>query len=394
VNTRWRSLALLALILILATAVPGCSFADGAGKDEAAAASDERGGEGKDADKDDKDKEEEGPQAVPVEVAELGRGPIESVLKSTATLEAESAVEVFSEAARRVRELRVEEGDHVRKGDVLVRLQDDEQRNALAKVQNELAKAEREYRRQERLYAENLISEEQFNNATFELEQLRIALADAERELSYTEVRAPIAGTVTSRLVNVGDHVNLGQHLFDIVDFDSLVARIYVPEKHLPELRPGQRARVSARATGGREYAGVVDRIAPVVDARSGTVKVTIDVGGEPGLMPGMYVDVDLITATRDDAILVPKRAVVYDNDQMFVFRLGDERRVERVLLEPLLSDKEHVEPAGNLAEGDRIVVAGQAGLKDGALVKLPGEEQKSEATDGAAADTVERAAL
>lgn len=392
-NTHGCRLILMLLVLILALAAPACSSADGAGEAEATAASDEPASEEGGADDQDGE-EDDGPQAVPVEVAELGRGPIESVLKSTSTLEAERAVEVYAEAARRVRALRVEEGDRVNKGDVLLRLQDDEQRSALAKVENELGKAEREHRRQERLYAENLISEEQFNNATFELEQLRIALADAERELGYTEVKAPISGTVTRRLVNVGDHVNIGQHLFDMVDFDSLVARIYVPEKHLPELRPGQQARVSARATGGREYVGVVDRIAPVVDARTGTVKVTIDVGGKPGLLPGMYVDVDLITATRDDALLVPKRAVVYDNDQMFVFRLGDERRVERVLLEPKLSDKDHVEPLGNLAEGDQIVVAGQAGLKDGALVKLPGDNEKVEAPEAVPAETVERAAL
>ena len=119
-------------------------------------------------------------------------------------------------------------------------------------------------------------------------------------------------------------------------------------------------------------------------------------VSGKPGLLPGMYVDVDLITATRADAVLVPKRAVVYDNDQMFVFRLGDERRVERVLLEARLSDRNNIEPLHNLDEGDQIIVAGQASLKDGALVKLPGddEEETEEDAEAATADEVERAAL
>ncbi len=391
-NSRWCRLApILALTLALAACGPadGGEDADDGGAEASSTAANES--EGKDAEQEGESEED---RAVPVEVAELARGPIESVLKSTSTLEAESAVEVFAEAARRVRELLVEEGDRVRKGALLLRLQDDEQRNALARVKNELAKAEREHLRQERLYTEQLISEEAFNNATFELDQLRIALRDAERELGYTEVKAPISGTVTRRLVNVGDHVAVGQHLFDIVDFDSLVARIYVPEKHLLELRPGQTARVYARAASGREYIGVVDRIAPVVDARTGTIKVTIDVGGKPGLLPGMYVDVDLITATRDDAILVPKRAVVYDNDQMFVFRLVEEQRVERVLLEPRLSDKNNIEPAGGLEEGDRIVIAGQASLKDGALVKLPGEQESAEGDPDAADAEVQRAAL
>jgi multidrug efflux pump subunit AcrA (membrane-fusion protein) len=89
-------------------------------------------------------------------------------------------------------------------------------------------------------------------------------------------------------------------------------------------------------------------------------------------------VDVDLVVATRAEAVLVPKRAVVYDADQMFVYRLGDDRRVERVFIEPLLTDKDHIEPREGLAAGDRVVVAGQAGLKQDALVRLPGDDESS----------------
>ena len=127
-----------------------------------------------------------------------------------------------------------------------------------------------------------------------------------------------------------------------------------------------------------------VKRIAPIVDPKSGTVKVTVGVGAREGLRPGMYVDVALVTATHTDAVLVPKRAVVYDNDQMYVYRLKGKDRVERVFIQPLLADKFHVEPVDGLAVGDRIVVAGQAGLKEGALVSLPGqtEDASHEVTD------------
>ncbi len=394
-NTRTKLWTLLILVALLTFSV-ACSTADGASddtKDGAALASDSEKSDKKGKDKEDKDgedkKKEE--QAVPVEVATLASGAIESVLKYSSTLEAEREVKVFAEAARLVRELKVEEGHRVRKGQVLIRLQDEEQRNALTKVENELAKAEREYKRQERLYSENLISEEVFNNATYELDQLRISREDSLRQLSYTEVRAPISGTITQRLVKLGDQITVGQHLFDIIDFNSLVARVYVPEKNLPQLSRGLQARLSARATGGRDYKGKIERIAPIVDARTGTVKVTIEVGGQPGLLPGMYVDVDLVTAERQDAVLIPKRALIYDNDQMYVFRLGEERRVERVFVEAKVTDKNFIEPIDGVAAGDQIVVAGQAGLKDGALVKLPGDEDKAENDEDA---IVERASL
>jgi membrane fusion protein (multidrug efflux system) len=359
---------MLLALAVASLALAGCASAGG-GSASAEGGSGETESRAKDA-KDGDDAE----QVVPVEVAALARGSIESLLRFSTNLEAESQVQVYSQAKRLVRELRVEEGDRVRRGQTLLRLQDEEQRSAVAKAKSQLEKAEREYERLKRLWEQELVSREAFTNAVFEVEQLQLALADAERELSYTDVNAPIAGTVTARLVNLGDQVQIGQHLFDIVDFGSIVARIFVPEKQLPGLRPGLEARVTASASVSGEFTGHVDRIAPVVDPASGTVKVTIALGEDPALRPGLYVDVDLVMETHGDALLVPKQALVYDRDQMFVYRVGDDRRVERVRVDAVLSDKDWVEPQQGLAEGDLVVIAGQAGLKDGVLVELPPE--------------------
>ena len=94
-----------------------------------------------------------------------------------------------------------------------------------------------------------------------------------------------------------------------------------------------------------------------VVLTGTGTVKVTVAIPLQEGLRPGMYVQVELVTDTHEDAVLLPKRAVVYDNDQMFVFRLGDERRVERLEVEARLETPDTIEPDGGLAAGDQVVV-------------------------------------
>jgi membrane fusion protein (multidrug efflux system) len=328
------------------------------------------------------DPEDRPEEAVPIDVIALGRGTIESALRFSATLEAERDVRVFAEAQRRVVELKVEEGDAVRAGALLIRLQDDEQRSALNKAEVELRQATREFERQKNLYDRKLVSEQVYNDAALIFDQAEIVMEDARRSLTYTEVRAPFAGIVTERLVNVGDYVTLNQPLFRIVDFDSIVARIYVPEKELQSLATGLDARLIAEAIGGDSFVGTVDRISPVVDPGTGTVKVTVATPRQDGLRPGMYVEVELVTAVHEDALLLPKRTIVYDNDQLFVFRLGDERRVERIKVEPLLEDVENIEPASNLAEGDLIVVAGQASLKDGALVRLPGDPDPDDEKD------------
>ena len=342
--------------------------------------------DGKDATKDAKD------DAVPVEVTTIARGGIEATIRNSTHLEAEEEVKVFSRAANRVTELLVEEGDVVKKDQVLLRLDNDTQKTAYGKAQTSLEKARQEFDREKALYEQKLISEQVFNNAKHELKQLELAFEDAQRGLEYTEVRAPIAGTISQRLVKYGDLVNLNQHLFDLVDFHSMVARIYVPEKSLPELRLDQPARVTATPFGAQEFTGYVKRIAPVVESKTGTVKVTIGFKEIGQLRPGMYVDVELVTAKRADAILLTKRALLYDGELSYVFRLLPERKVERVQVEPKIADKLNVEPVNGFKEGDQIVIAGQTGLKEGAKVRLPGDplpdekkDQKAQKTDAPA---------
>jgi len=304
------------------------------------------------------------------------------VLRLSSNLEAERAVQVFAEAPRRVTELLVEEGHTVRKGQVLARLQDEEQKSALSKAEIALKQSQRDFERSKELYAEGLVTEQAHNDLATTVEKNELALADARRQLSYTQVRAPIAGTITERLVNLGDQVTVNQAMFRIVDFDSIVARIYVPEKDMVQLHAGEPARLRADALGDQMFRGSIDRISPVVDPNTGTVKVTVATPRQDGLRPGMYVEVQLVTATHAQALLLPKRAVVYDNDQMYVFRMkgkgAKSRRVERLRVTPLLESAEYIEPeaALGLRPGDRLVIAGQSGLKDGSLVRLPSDPE------------------
>ena len=379
---------LLALCLLLSLGLgTACNRSDdaGSGDDTEAVDGDSDSKEDRDSkksrkkDKDGDEEDDDEEEAVPIEVVSLERGKIESVLRFSTNLEAENEVQVFSEAERRVTRLLVEEGDDVKKGQLLVSLQDEAQRTEVARVESQLAKAKREYERQTNLWEQKLISEETYTEATHNLDQLELALRDAKRELGYTEVRAPIKGTITERFVNVGDHVTVNQHLFDIVDFDSIVARVYVPEKELHRMQPGQVARLFAEAAGAEARSGTVDRLAPRVDPKSGTVKVTVAIPRSENLLPGMYVTVELITEVHEDAVLVPKKALVYDADQIFVFRMKGDDTVERLLIEAALQDRDNIEPAGILDAGDQVVVGGQSSLKDGSMVRLVGAEKPEE---------------
>ncbi len=334
-----------------------------------------RDGERALADKDEEKKEE----AIPVEAMAVARGRIEAVIQASTNLETEAQVQVFARTTNLLDELLVEEGDSVKQGQVLARLEDETQKIQVAKARAQLDKAKKDYKRQEDLYGKELITQQAFNDAAFELKQAELNLADAEQELKYTEIRAPISGTVTQRMVNLGDQINVNQRMFDLVDFESMVARVYLPEGNLARLGLGQKARILSQALGSTPFEGFVERIAPTVDAKTGTVKVTVKVAEIGRLRPGMFVNVELVLDVHEDAPLIPKRALVYDSDQLYVFRVKADNRVERLLLQPVLMDKDNVEPDDSIQVGDRIVVAGQTGLKDDALVRVLNQDESEE---------------
>jgi len=311
---------------------------------------------------------------VPVEVTTLITGTIEGTLRFSANLEAESQVEVMARTTGLVRRVLVEEGDKVAANQILLRIEDGEQQSQFSRTKLDLAKAEIELQKQEKLHARGVTSDQALELARYDRDRLKLLLADAGRSLRYTVVRSPIAGTVTQRIAVQGSQVLPQQPLFAITDFATLVARVYVPEKHMQALAVGQHARLFATSSGDIEHRGIVERIAPQIDPRSGTIKVTISVPEEAGLAPGMFVDVELVIETHPNAVLLPKRAVVYDNDIPYAFVVTGDNRAHRVRVTTLLENRDFIESVEGFAAGDQVVIAGQIGLKQEALVEVKNE--------------------
>ena len=317
-------------------------------------------------------------KAVLVKLAEVKRGMIESILERSAPLEAEAQVEVAARTSNPAIELLVEEGDTVDKDQVLLRLESDKQKNDHDQAKSQLDKEQVDFDRQESLYKDNLISEQEYRNAKFSLTQRRLAFEEARRQFEYTEVRAPIKGTITLRDVKVGDQVGSGRKIFEIIDFDSTVAIIHVPEQYLPKLRPDMEARLISNTLGDTVFGGYVKRISPIVEARAGTIKVTVGLKELGALRPGMWVDVELVLETKQDALLIPKKSIVYDNDQTFAYKLhtgtNGVKRVKRRLVLPLNTDKVNIEPSEGFEPGEKVVIAGQSGLKENSRVRELGD--------------------
>lgn len=320
------------------------------------------------------DTEDAAEQRTPVLVATVGRGSIESALSAASTIEAERQVTVHAESTGRILSFKIEEGDKIKSGQTLARVKYDDQAAQLSRASTSLENAKRELEIAEKLHRQGIASDDELTAAKLSYKTATLDVRDSKRSVGNTRVTAPFAGTVTERFVTEGAFVSAGAQLISVTDFSTLVALVYVPEKELDRIAVGQAAEIVGKAARSRTGTGVVKRIAPVVDAATGTVKVTVGlpeelVGGSTGFLPGMYTEVRLTTQRHDDVVVVPKRALIRDEEEAFVFVI-EEEAAKRVRVELGLQDDERAELLSGVNEGDEIVVSGQAGLKDGGLIQ------------------------
>lgn len=369
------------------------------------------------------------PDAIPVRVATVTRQPMATYLQGTATLESVAQIDVLAKTAGLVLQVAVEEGDHVTRGQVVATLDDREARLALDRARIELAEAElayrslvhldqeeaalelnrmelaeaeaaEKYRRAMTMQQRGLASQRDVQEAKTQRDMAKVAVAqarvrlkyktiddarfryeraqtdrqEAELRLQYTTVTAPVSGVVSALPMVPGQYVRDNEILMTLVDTQRLVARTFLPEKLSGRLKPGQPAYVRVEALPDRRIPARVRLISPVVDAQSGTFKVTVALPQPPPeLKPGMFATIFMTVSQEAQALVIPKRALTLDRAEPTVYRLQD-GRAQLAALTLGESDGDRVAVQSGLAEGDRVVVVGQDKLLDGALVRVVDE--------------------
>lgn len=313
-------------------------------------------------------------RGVPVEVAVVSRQDIAAYFQTQGTLEAENEVDLVARVAGPIEELKTEEGRRVQRGDLLARLDDRELAAQIEVTAVRLEESRQAYERVRSLHQSQLVSQEALDQS---LASYQAAQGEHQRlliQLEHTRITAPFSGLIVERYVKLAEHVNVGAQLFRLSDFDPLLCRIQVPERELRRLRKGQRAELTVEAWGDRRFAAHVLRVAPVVDADSGTVRVTLEideaqVAGDRQLDPGMFASVYLEMETRPQVVALPRAALSLDTleESVFVVRDG---LAERRTVELGLRNDRFLEVLSGVVEGDQVIVVGQDGLSDGTPVE------------------------
>jgi membrane fusion protein (multidrug efflux system) len=311
--------------------------------------------------------------AIPVETARPSRGDIKAMYSGTAPIEAFADATVIAKVGGEIREILAEEGDDVSRGQIMARLDGDRLRLEMEQAEANLHKLQRDFKRNVDLKEKGLISAGDFEKIQYEMEALQATHDLAALELSYTEIRAPIDGIVSERFIKLGNTIDENAKAFQVTSLEPLVSYLHVPEREFRRLDPGQTASIVVDALQNTRFDATVARISPVVDAATGTFKITIEVSDKTRrLKPGMFGRIDIVYDTRAMALQIPRSAIVDQGEQSTVFVVTN-GEVERRFIQTGYASAGNIEVIDGLSDDDEIVVVGQSNLKDGSKVSVIG---------------------
>jgi RND family efflux transporter MFP subunit len=260
----------------------------------------------------------------PVHAATIRQGEIAAMLMGTATLDAEERVTILAQVKGIATRVYGVEGRYVRQGSLLAQLENPYLQIADEQAATEIEKARIDLKRHQSLVKRGYVSKETEEQLIFQLRQKQNIRKQTQEDLRNLRIPATISGVVTKQTLRRGSWVLPNAEVFMMEDPRSIVASIAIPEKYLPNLKVDLEATLLSEAIGlGNAIKGRILRIAPTIDAKTGTVMVTIGkLAPLEKLRSGMFVSVNLILERRKDVALVPKQAVLYENNKPVVFRL------------------------------------------------------------------------
>jgi len=310
---------------------------------------------------------ESGPPSVTVEFARIEPETLRDVATFSGQLDAEHSVVLKPETDGVLATSEFSEGQTVKRDQVLFTLRDEEQRARLRVAEANLSLARDVFKRTQKLMTRDAASLAQKDRAAAELEVARARVALAQLQLQRTEIRAPFDGVVGIRMVDPGDRVTDETPLVQIDAVDRLQVLFAISEQGVAFARTGAPLALRVLPYPGEVFHGEVFYVSPTLDPHTRRMLLKGWVPNEDGrLRAGLFADVDLEIATRENALLVPEPAIVVDRHGSYVWRLGEDDTATRVPVELGLRKGGRVEVTLGLRPGDTIVVAGTHKVADG----------------------------
>ncbi len=309
---------------------------------------------------------------VSVNTAPVASRITERNLSLVGTAIAHQVIDIKSEVQGKITNLYVELGDHVKKGQVIARIDDKIQTLAVANAEQALADARQSFERYQNLYKGGAATKAQFDQYKRAYENAENQLAQTKKQLSNAAITAPISGQIVQKPVEAGSFANIGASIATIVDVSQLKVQLNVPERDVYALHSGDTVTITAPVFPGVTYQGKITFISPRGD-ESHNYPVEISLANQPehALKAGTYVDVAFNNKSQAPTLQIPREALVgsVKNAQVYVVN-SDQLAVLRNITVGVESGR-YLEVLKGLQEGENIVTAGQINLTDSTKVQV-----------------------
>jgi len=328
-----------------------------------------------------------------VTLAPVRSESISQKLEALGNARANESVDVSSKISNVVTSIRFRDGERVRRGQVLVQLDDAQARADVAEADAALTESQAQFNRSRELLNTQALSKSQYDQLEATLKANRARLAAANARLEDTVIRAPFSGFVGLRRVSVGSLISPGSVITTLDDTSVIKLDFSVPENFLATLREGLAVRASAPAYPGRNFAGTVASIDSRVDVNTRSVTVRALLSNEDGVLkPGMFLNVTLANDDRQ-ALVIPEQALTPEAERQYVF-VVDGGKAERREVRIGSRRPGFVEIVAGLNPGENVVIEGTQKVRDGGAVQVAEAEIPTTADEAHEASASSRSSV
>jgi membrane fusion protein, multidrug efflux system len=306
---------------------------------------------------------------VPVETIEIAPDSFEDFIRISGIVEAIEDATISSENSGRIQSI-LERGEYVQQGEIIANMDDRLSRSQYEAARTSFELADDTYQRLLALYEEQIISTQDFQSARAQRDQAKAQMDQAEKQLLDTHVEAPFSGRVEERFVRIGELINPGMPVVRIVNTEVVRITAGVPERYSGQIIEGNPVNVRLRSQNGSSFDSEVTFAGNVIDNATRTYPIEIELHNSEGIIkPEMVVDIYVRRTTIDDAIVIPRTAVVRDEEGINVFvvtEVNGEPVAELVPVSTGFATGPIIEITDGLQEGDEVIITGMSTLSVG----------------------------
>ncbi len=311
-----------------------------------------------------------GASEIPVVATIVQQQPFAQVVEALGTATANEAIVVTAQETDKIEALLFDDGDLVKRGQLLVRMNIKEEQARLNELKINLAEAQRQLNRVKGLVKEKAASQQLLDEREAQVDALIAQIDVAEAQIADREIRAPFDGLLGVRQVSDGALVRPGDQITTLDDIQTLKVDFSVAERHLPSVKLGQKVEATSIAYPGRVFEGEISHIDSRVDAATRAVRVRAKISNPELLIrPGMLLQI-LVQKSVSQSLVIPESALVPIDDQQYVF-VVEEGKAKRLTVQLGVRKPGQVQILSGLTEGQQVVTQGTLRLQDGTAVKI-----------------------